>query len=154
MIKVYAFEPEAICDPKLVQALESFGFEHGRLIGCVPKEWRRQIGELYHSKFPQDKDLDIALERLAKKKAIQRVRLPVTECNSWIKKACAVDGDFLHGIICTSTSIENGIDPRVIRRGDINDDNLIWKQESGIREFRDPKRWQRKREYCSVMHRK
>ncbi len=139
MIKVFAFEPEAICDPKLAQALESFGFEHGRLIGCVPRDWRRQIGDLYRLKFPQDKELDIALERLAKKRAIQRVRLPEMECDSWMQSACAVERDFLHGIICAKASLDGESDPRVIGRSDIHDDNPIWKQETGVREFRDSK---------------
>jgi len=140
MIKVYAFEPSAILDPILMQALESFGFDHGRIIGRVPKDWRKQVGDVFREAISDGSDpkaLEIALERLAKKNAIQKVELSSLENETWLDKACAVSVDHVHGIICSDSNSNS--DPRIISRLDINDDNLVWKQESGLREIRQPK---------------
>lgn len=50
MIKVYAFEPEAILNPVLSNALEQFGFHHGRIIGAVPREWGEKVKEIWEIK--------------------------------------------------------------------------------------------------------
>ena len=139
MIKVFAFEPEAIFDPKLQQALESFGFHHGRLIGRVPKDWKKKVGDIYRSKHSQDKEMEVALERLYKKRVIQKVPLCQTDSQSWLDKAIATDPDRVHGIICSESQAESRNDPRVISRNELNDDNRIWNIETGIRKPRTAK---------------
>ncbi len=139
MIKVFAFEPEAIFDPKFQQALESFGFHHGRLVGRVPKDWRKKVGDIYRSKHPEDKAMEIALERLHKKRAIQKVPLSQTDPQSWMDKAIATDPDRAHGIICSESQAESRTDPRIINRNELNDDNRIWNIETGVRKQRTAK---------------
>jgi len=136
MIKVYAISPEAVFDPKIQQALESFGFHHGRLIGRVPKEWQKEVSNIYYSKFPQDKRMEIALERLYKKRVVKKIPLVEVESKNWVDRASATNPEDVQAIICLQIDPASGTDSRMLGRDDLHDENPIWQIETGVRKHR------------------
>jgi hypothetical protein len=99
MIKTFAFDPEALKDPELSARLSDFGYEHGRLIGIVPENWRDQI-TLICSEIPQGrlKRIEGAIEELRKQRVI-KVVYNVTNEGAWIDTATSVSDAYLQGII-------------------------------------------------------
>ncbi len=131
MFKVYAFEPEAICNPVLGASLEQFGFEHGRLIARVPKPWGKEIRQWYRNECPNDKLLEVRLSRLHKRNAIQRVPLDAPKSAKWLDRVIQYTPDDIHGIIVRSK--DESVDPRIISDDDIHDDNPVWHVANGGR---------------------
>jgi hypothetical protein len=129
MIKVYAFEPEAILNPVLSNALEQFGFHHGRIIGAVPREWGEKVKEIWRSNR-NDKALEVRLERLKKNNVIQRIPLSGGEEHAWIERACSLDTEYVQGIIASDA--ESARDKRVIGENDLHDDCAAWYVETGV----------------------
>lgn len=129
MIKVYAFEPEAILNPVLSQSLEQFGFHHGRIIGAVPRDWGEKVKEIWRSNR-NDKSLEVRLERLKKNNVIQRIPLSGGEEHAWFERACSLDTEYVQGII--ARDIENVRDERAIGENDLHDDCAAWYVETGV----------------------
>lgn len=125
MIKIYAFEPEAICNPVLSASLEQFGFEHGRLIGRVPKDWRAKIYKVWDQAGRDNKALTQRLERLAKKRAVCGIALDGSAPGQWLDRVLKCDPKDIQGIIVSQKS-NNISDYRIISEDDLHDDNEVW----------------------------
>jgi hypothetical protein len=118
----------------LSQCLEQFGFEHGRVIGMIPKKWREEVIKQFREKHVDDKRLEDRLVRIAKKGVLCRVPLDSESEETWVDRATKVDPQFVHGIITCDKNIP--IDPRVISEHDLHDENPIWNVETGSRSQR------------------
>ena len=139
MIRVYAFEPITLLDEKVQQAMESLGFDHGRFIAAIPKSWRKKVLELYKSKVSQDKDFEIFLERLWKKRIVVNVQSNHAENVRWIDSAISSSPSHLHGIICDENTKSTISDCRIMSRRDLHDDHPIWKIKANDRVNRSSK---------------
>ena len=104
MIKLYAIEPEAILNPRVQQALEAFEFCQGRIVGCVPKGWKKRVYEIFDEQ-PHGKEreaLKKTLEILFRKRAVKKIRLPIAKGDHWLAQAASIDEQELNGILVTT----------------------------------------------------
>jgi hypothetical protein len=137
MIKVFALQPEAITDISLIQRLEQFGFDQGRILGKVPKSWMKFVTQAIQDTDPRHrKRLVVQLERLLKDRAIQPLPADSVDA-SWILAATSVSEEYLHGIIVNERN--DASDARVLGLGDHIGDSKIWKVATNTLSSRDVK---------------
>jgi hypothetical protein len=135
MIKVFALEPGLVVDSLLIQRLEQFGFDQGRIIGEVPKNWREEIKSAVQQADPkQRKSLEIRLERLLKDRAVQRLPFETNE-NTWIATATNVPRNCLDGIIVGERG--DSRDERILEGNDHFGESEVWNVSTNFLSSRD-----------------
>jgi hypothetical protein len=137
MIKVFALEPDIVTDFSLIQRLEQFGFDQGRILGMVPKTWRKFVNQAIKNADPKHrKAIDIQLDRLAKARALQP--LPANDIDtSWISAAINVPSEYLQGIIVDQRGEVE--DFRIIEMKDSFGESEVWKVATNALTSRDVK---------------
>ena len=85
MLKEFAIEPEAVIDePILLQALEQFGIEHGRVIAKCPRGWVKRVNNLANNLNDiQKARLTQRLKRISEKCVFRRFAIAPNDLNSW-----------------------------------------------------------------------
>jgi hypothetical protein len=135
MIKVFALQPEVLLEGSVIQRLEQFGFDQGRIIGRVPEGWRRLIGDAFKNADPSiKKQLELQLFRLHNARALQP--LPQNDANSsWISSATNVSSEYLHGIIVKD---RGGLsDDRILDLSDHFGGSEVWNVTTNVLSGRD-----------------
>lgn len=137
MIKVFALQPDILNDILLIQRLEQFGFDQGRILGIVPKTWRKFVNHAIQNADPKHrKAIDIQLVRLAKARALQP--LPANDIDtSWISAAINVPSEYLQGIIVDRRGEVE--DFRIIEMKDSFGESEVWKVATNALTSRDVK---------------
>lgn len=137
MIKVFALKPEAVADISLIQRLEQFGFDQGRILGEVPKSWRTFVKQaVLHADPRHRKALDVQLERLAKERAFQPLPAESTEAN-WTHVAASVPTEYLQGIIVDERNEVS--DARILDLGEQFGSSSVWEVATNKLTSRDVK---------------
>lgn len=139
MLREFAIEPEAVIDePMLLQALEQFGIENGRIIAKCPNNWIKRVYD--HATNLSDMQKARLTERLNRVKSrcvFQRITLESDSMNSWSEQlgwrenALNIHSQAqFHALILKDNHEEH---PQVLTPGDLHIDNSLWHI---IREFK------------------
>lgn len=135
MIKVFALQPEVITDISLIQRLEQFGFDQGRILGEVSKSWRDEVKRVVqHADQKQKKAIEIRLERLFKDRAVQRLPSEAKH-DTWLAAATNIPQDCLDGIIVGQRG--NSQDERILEASDHFGESEVWSVSTNSLSSRD-----------------
>lgn len=137
MIKVFALQPEVLLEESVIQRLEQFGFDRGRIIGHVPKGWRGLVRNTIKDADPRiKKKLELQLTRLQKSRVFQPLIANDVE-SSWITAAINVSPEFLQGIIVKDRS--GAVDERILDLDDDFVESNVWNVATNVLSGRDVK---------------
>lgn len=135
MIKVFALEPQVITNSLLIQRLEQFGFDQGRILGEVPKGWRDSVKNALKQADPGTrKALEIRLERLIKERAMQRLPSEASQA-TWVSTATSIPRNHLDGIIVDKRG--EAQDERILEASDHFGEKDVWNVSTNSLASRD-----------------
>ncbi len=99
MIKVFAIEPEFMVQNHRFLRKTDFGYENGRLVGLVPKKWRKVVQQFCYRLAAkpehqlESKRIEALLSHLSK--SGKTVQVPLESGNGkpddWVKYALSLD---------------------------------------------------------------
>lgn len=133
MLHVYAVEPESLsCFNSIWQALESFGFDHGRLVARFPKKWLAMVYEASAGcSALERKRIEVSLRKL--KPAVVRTAAEYKE-GTWRENAHR-EHEHFRGVIQNNNTEDYAF---VLTGLDLCDDHPNWRTQKDLAVERSP----------------